>query len=1286
MSTLDNNFQICKFNYQDRTMAQCNFYNLDYGLDDNQSLSEEKIHFQMFVSNDESMTFIFNFQRSQLASLQNRFFIISSNGNSSIEIPIKNFVIDKINIMSKNLIKNNMQLLMTNVNNGMIDMITFRMEKNIIEKKSLENGLIRKGITGFGMNQNVLVIFDINHVTKMLMITQIDLNNMNKKHYEIPSVSKILKRKFSKGFIVLIVENKQGLFVTYFVNTITGKYFTSPKNFHYMYSDFSILDYENNNYLWVYLFLSNDPSKRQFLMCHLKDFDNIEISFDSKILKNNELKKKYALDNNLENFRSSVKILFKNQIISFLQINFLEFDYIYSDINMPELKARIKDTSSYYLLVKGNNLDIDEHNKSVLYFNVFGENASSLKEDLKDEEIFAVFGKTQIMFITRSSQFFMYNFKQESLDDSFNLKKVKFKKIKGLSDSILKYSDSVEIKFIFEKYAILLVNQRDLYYGDIKSDILSSDYIQFQQFEFKSYNNCKLNDIYVYCDNNSSKRIIQIYKFQIIDEEINLVEIEIDFLSQIVLYNSNSFFFSKYLNNKMFALVVLDHLVGIQFINYQNNKKFINIPSLDVNDIKLVEFKEWFFNCSLVFVYNSVDDFSITGVCSESLYHYPIQQYLINFKDSIGIFLTNGIPFFAYLYRTLDNKIRAIVYKRSVNVFERVIKNTEIDKDECQSSDIYIDFYLVKTSIFFFYFCKSSKNSKIFKIIEEIYLKLDNSTSKYDISFAKNQKHQFIQVKEPEIEEFPKINNYDIFLRSEASNMSEFYDLEAHNSLTIEGNIVSTELKGNNNFLEFKPRIKLLNLRQIIHENKMIKNKNMKILNMKDKEEYAIISNEYIIKRASIQNNNFFEDCSKPKILTTDKSDSTFTMKDLFICRSIEDQNFYITDFLSLKILVKSSYNQYHMLYLFKKDNYLYLICKRKLINSIFLYKFLVRTSPEINLTSLSMNTVDCKLYDRFLHSLETYHLKYVSKTDDLLFFIKNKNSSELFIVSFNLKDNFINYSQYITLKISEESLYSMTNCSDRDESIICFGMFYHSVAVIEIYNDTKWRIKILYEVPTYYKTDFLRKNILHYIDDKYIALINNFKSKKKVDQFNAMVSVYKLDPETKSGNLFYSLSHESFELENEDEKEQLTLCDLKMIENKNSSIDLIILGKTMTRTQEKHFGFEYKINIFQFSINNFEINYNIDNLNYRDNFSVLFYFNNGQSLEKKFKVIIFKNAKVYIYIIINLILFCILMILCCSTYCIYRSRKLKQMQELDEHSDGSFEDHLNETSKSFAI
>ena len=60
ISTLDNNFQVCSLDFRLKTVSECQSFNLDYGLNADDDLSNEQVHFMAYSSPDNHDIFVFN--------------------------------------------------------------------------------------------------------------------------------------------------------------------------------------------------------------------------------------------------------------------------------------------------------------------------------------------------------------------------------------------------------------------------------------------------------------------------------------------------------------------------------------------------------------------------------------------------------------------------------------------------------------------------------------------------------------------------------------------------------------------------------------------------------------------------------------------------------------------------------------------------------------------------------------------------------------------------------------------------------------------------------------------------------------------------------------------------------------------------------------------------------------------------------------------------------------------------------------------------------------------------
>lgn len=1297
ISNIDNNFQICSFNHIKNTFPECFHYKFNYELKNNQSIKNEQISFQLFISSDNQKHFIFCFKNSKLAPLKNKFFLISQNQNIIFEIPMKDFVIDDIRIVSFNSRKNSFQILMSRIKNASKDLINFKIDRMILDLVSLREGIVAEGISSYDVDKNKLVIFE--YKVNVLYVNQYDLFNMSKKEYKIPGQVKLLKKDFNNSFIFVITEDLDKKSHIFLINTKSGRLFLFPVSYPIAFSEYTLIEINHQSYFWLFLHENKElDQKHSMFLIKLENFENISFSYDTKYFEKNPDKKISdfeIVEFNQSKIQTKIEFSLNNKFINTIIINYIKTDFIYNKINEEEIITNIEDTSSLYLPLKGNNLNFDATKNDIIYLNEIYISNLKLSEIFKNEEIFCYFEFKKFMVLTKEADLHIYSYKRilENNSTPFYLENVL--KVEGLSNEILNDSYHVDAQFILSKFLVVLVNKRKLYYADLMDSYFTSTNVKFKEFNIDLEYDCSLDNDMMNCLDSLNPRMIISYKFEIFDEEISLSETVKDF--DLIFYRNDSFFYSKYFKNKFISLVVKNNKVGIDFSFTDKHDDFYELEFLDSSNLSdLIYFQELFYKSYLIIHKISTNDFMIYLIMNKSIIHYPFKEYADQMLEHKGTYLSNGLPFFAFTYKTFNGKLKAIIYKNNYNLFERVVKVVDLDDEECSQNDIKIHFYNEKNNSFMVYFCKSTKNFKLFKITSEIYLEINSNQNNYEVALSNNMKQvNSFHFRKSEFNDFLDIELNDIILK-ENNDALDVYDLETHKNLEVVGNVVSCDLESNNDYITFTKRIDFVSLQKIQHEKKFLKNDSLSIMKNINHKDFTIVTNEYIINNSGIQNNNFYEDCVKPKIINTSNFAKLKT-RNLYICKSIENQKITLTNFNDFKLEMDIIEKELVKPTLLKISNNYYLVFRTNKSRYLFIYKFVINSKNKDSLIFMWRNIIPTSIFDTFMHKLEIYHLKYMEKTNELALLIKNENTHKFWIISIILSENVINFNDFISFDIdnNESQIVSFSYCQDdANMNIICIGRSVNAYKVLKIFYKSGWKVHTLYDIPSFYKNNFLITNKMDYLDDEYLVILNKthdiFQENKTK---NMVIKLFKLNPETKSGHLFYSLNSSDFNMKTEN-LENLRLNDIRILKNDDdSNLNLIVLGNTFSTSNNSSSGFKpnFNLNIFKYSIGNFSLKYNVKAMNFRDSFDIKFYDYNGNKTQKKISMVIMKNAKLFIYLIIDCILFVVLVILLCVTCYIYRAKKYQKMEEMqtfseNENLEQSDDNDENSSSKSFII
>lgn len=200
----------------------------------------------------------------------------------------------------------------------------------------------------------------------------------------------------------------------------------------------------------------------------------------------------------------------------------------------------------------------------------------------------------------------------------------------------------------------------------------------------------------------------------------------------------------------------------------------------------------------------------------------------------------------------------------------------------------------------------------------------------------------------------------------------------------------------------------------------------------------------------------------------------------------------------------------------------------------------------------------------------------------------------------------------------------------------------------------------------------------LTYIPHKFVTILLNNKYDGENNEEDPIIITYKLNKDEGTANIFGSLT--SKDLNPDYLYTRFKVIDLRITKNMtNNKHKLHILSMASSEADKKESIIFDLLNVYTFKLDNFKLKYHMENMNYKDMVTLSFRGPAGAKEITEISLVIYKNAQIFMYIMINAILFVAFLILCSVTFCIYRKRKRKRLMELN-NSDIYGEDSKNTT------
>ena len=1003
ISTLDNNFQVCSLDFRQQTMSECQSFVLDYGFDEEVDISNETIFFQAYVAADDSEVFSFNFVSSSVPSLKTRFFVMTGRGNYSLTLPVEDAAIFEILVMGSDSVNESMQWLAALESNGKLDMVTFKTTRFLVDHESLEQGLIREAVDDFDFDLGRLILYDVVRSQRQVKITDIDLTDMTKKEYTITNQSKILSKDFLKGYIFIVCQSAAGVTESYFISTDSGRMFLSDVNFHFAKSHIALLEFENRSYVWVFTYYDWHDDF-QFFVAGLNSFGSLSFRFDfdfagdlSDWREKNDLGQEYL--------KARISFSARGQSIATFNIHVVEDDFVYQKPPCKRLRLRPYEETTYPLTFSGNNLDFDKNDFSVFFFKELEYDLSLVHEALKDDHVVFIATRHNMNIFTMEGRLVVVNFNRKYSREKKRVEDFFVLPVNGLFNEKVFDIEGIQRIFFREIFLVVLIDRKRLFYCEFDKMNVRADAIDFLELDLPEGFSCSLKPGLVTCTTSrgAGRAKTYFFKFQIIDRTLSLVEI-MTFLPDLgrslypssfyrTLLTSNGFLNLSINSNRQVALVA------------SNSKKVVgvyNLPFLAEADGPFTFFSPIIKNMQVYVLFR--EKVRVWVVKEKMRLSYPCAKYLVDFGSYVHTYLRIGYPVFIVVYRTLARSLRMLVYGLSSKSNSRLIKEQLLDPDHCPGEGISLTInYSVKT-VYIYYACKPHRKFRVFKFsgLNGLNLRVESETSRYLVS-PSSVPPLTVEVAPLEYSRKTSVKAHDIVV-SEQDTLRDSFDLERDRSLELEGDIVWASMASSSSNLELVPRARKVYANFIEHENRFFSVSNVRLFKTHNAD-VGFVTNEYLIQGPDIQNNNFYEDCAKPKFLVLGADDLWY--RRLFLCRSKESLEHVLTDFLKIRLTLKMSVFKINGVFMVKLHGFLYVFVKADDFFGIHFFKYKAISKKQGLLALIFENAIFFNEATTGFATTEFFHVVFEVKSNSLLFLRKPVGSGFFSISKMSLVDNF---------------------------------------------------------------------------------------------------------------------------------------------------------------------------------------------------------------------------------------------------------------------------------------
>ena len=981
ISESENYFYICEKYYKDDTKPVCEFYDFNYTFKKGE-LKDELIKLNLFVGNNNDVVILMFLKYSKIEYFQNKFLLKINEKSSFLSLPFEhNFNITKIkliNYLSKTSEVN--CLISGEVKTPQLQNQLYHMKiiSGIIDKEFLQKSLINNTLKSFDQfNSDILIYEEFEEEDqKDIKITEMNLENLTKKYFFIKNQNKLVRADL--GFNKAVIE------------TLNNK---NEKEFFF---------YDTNSKRLSRSDINISENERWFIMSVLDNnfffiFDYVDIIGNAYFL---NTQRTIDIKNENESDSGTVDIKFNGKTIYSIHIDYYDFDQSLNYIK-PQLQCIEGRSNNVKIDYYTNDMKINNHN--INYFskmNIKGD--ISAIEKCNPVRVFF----NQDLFIYFCWDKRILNFKSVFYKDNDLI----------LSDAVFYKSDLQfdfdlikSVKLYYGKILLILMNNMRIIWTDLsKNTNLKINVLDFEEFEYLTdkYENCSWNNQGLICikDNNYEQLSI----------EIRNSIIEIDLISkksveQIKL--KNNYFNSFYDRYYKLSLQKDKFYEKEIFQGCKVNCDLSIDTQLDLNEDTLtymITQKNF-----VLINHDENNNLVIHGIINGSIIKYPTENYIKEYKE---ILLVNNSLYenlFVVFYKTVRNTTRALLYKGTLEVSQRLIQEFLVDEEECNEPKAYSQISN-SNSFIIYYSCEDSVEKKYiwkFKMDGPLYKSIGNETEDTLIINGKEVNLNFFY--------FNKKNDFDVTSKDISLNGSTdgqiLKDLESEGNITITGDVVDCKIRDLNlSGVEIIKRTHQIETSLVpIFEEKIKENENLK--SCFNHNNFLLTLGDYILVDKQLKNTANYKECI---FVNTTYNSSGKDLSQTYLCRGELSLKYYLTDFDKLDVLIDPQYLESNLkvfkAYMIRLKEEMYLVTSvnknHKVLNVIKISESDKNPSDKnlpYDVINSSFLYVD-SYYD-MVTSFSNFFITFDKDNSEIVLFLHPQYSSRLLILNFPLNEDKIN-------------------------------------------------------------------------------------------------------------------------------------------------------------------------------------------------------------------------------------------------------------------------------------
>ena len=955
---------------------------------------------------------------------RNHFFSLQKAQNIAYRVPIESFLIDQIYLIASNNYLRERKLLVSGRSGKNLNLMTFNITRGVLDTDSMEQGFLRSGIEFYEVSADKILILDVDGYNNQLIVSVFDLTKLTEKRLIIEKQIELLDSDNKHNMIFLQTRNTRFTVENYIVDMKTGRLFKSEFLKYCPKCTNTIMHMEQQ-----YFLVSLEHRKKDkviFRVARLNSMNRIYFQQRSKDNANFSATKPH-IDANNQIIRTAPFQVYNNKFVTLdYKVAFLEDDYLYYSPRSAKIQGRTFVGFSYYIALITNNLQTDEHDSSLFWFNAIKfQLDAKAKQDFQNIRVMNMWYGIRVFFICRDNT--ARTWKNFGTPGNHVIPVKEFKKFK-LSIPIFEESNKEEDFQYMEwygEYMVILKKQKELFgfkYGnwDPKKPI------KVQRLPVPSGVKCKFIEMLMMC---FTKQVIQksqgrewsksvearmslyenkiFYEFFVKSNHLHHRQIT-SFIPQLdFLVNGLSFYPSSF-EYKSFVSFVPSEKKVVKLMsnskNYTDNEAIVYIkPEWS----PYLTFKEVAYATYIV-IYSKKRHIEIWLERGPNTFSYPTHPYIKNFKRIRHVKVLRSIGCFAIVYETTTAQIRVAIYIFSAAPMKRLLREMRLDPRPCPDYDTFFEMTNYQDKIYFTYVCSSRQiyRTWVSYFFYGVSLQVVPDRPFYNINVGRLDK-TFSYVPSNYYKNI-SVQSEPLVFR-EMTSKSQTLNLESTGILSLKGDVVDVTLAEKHDHVKLNQRVTLQDTQYYIHSKPFETDQNLNI-NRRQDGEILIVTDEYLISGVQKQYNNFVYSC---KFTPFDLNDFFEQNVDtLYTCLDKAGSNLVITDHADFHIRIPTNDRSLISPNLIFIRDYMFIIHKGKGINGAVIEKYLFVEKDLKNPVFISSFLVPCSFLPSLLEVSKVYAM-YVNKEDKIFIIFDSMQSKGFDIMAYRVTEDFFSRDDY---------------------------------------------------------------------------------------------------------------------------------------------------------------------------------------------------------------------------------------------------------------------------------